>query len=297
MPRENLFFQILIYIFIFLFAIGFSFLSLASENEKCYQTFSKMKSRKYEEEYNLHNWIDYKQAQEFVKQLNIKTRNEFLKFVLLEDKQIELPLTPHKVYEEWTSWEDFLGVEDAGVKKKSILKRIKKQSYLEIEDLEVESESNYGKEKSVSKNQKTTYIRKKRKKSSTQRSSVKRKIMRSGNWMSYEEAKEYIRAEGIRSYTEFSNWSKLGMRPMRFPSHPQVTYKEDWISWPEFLGTIKNWMSYEEAKTFIQKQGIKSEIAYRKWKREGKRPANFPSNPDRFYKEFWQGWRIFFGTN
>ena len=62
------------------------------------------------------------------------------------------------------------------------------------------------------------------------------------------------------------------------------------------IGQMKvssNWMSYQEAKAFIQNEGVSSITAYRQWRREGRKPINFPSNPDRKYKEEWEGWSKF----
>ncbi|MDE0092172.1 MAG: hypothetical protein OXN83_02665, partial [Oligoflexia bacterium] len=54
---------------------------------------------------------------------------------------------------------------------------------------------------------------------------------------------------------------------------------------------------YEEAKALIQNEGVISESAYRRWKKAGHRPPDFPAHPDRVYKEKWISWGEFFGTS
>ena len=56
------------------------------------------------------------------------------------------------------------------------------------------------------------------------------------------------------------------------------------------------WMSFAEAQIFMQEQEVTTEPEFRKWKKAGNRPPNFPSHPDRKYKEEWVSWPHFFGT-
>ena len=58
----------------------------------------------------------------------------------------------------------------------------------------------------------------------------------------------------------------------------------------------RKWRGYQSAKIYIQSQGIKTKREFQIWVRSGKKPANIPSNPDRFYKFQWEGWGEFLGT-
>ena len=141
-------------------------------------------------------------------------------------------------------------------------------------------------------------INKEQKKLAKVRGFERKKRMKTGDWMSYEEAKALVQMKGINSVVQFSEWSKSEDRPFNFPSLPPSVYKRDWVGWGEFLGTgrvvSKEWMSYEEAKSFIQGEGITSESVYRRWKKAGHRPPNFPAHPERVYKEKWVSWGDFF---
>ena len=115
-------------------------------------------------------------------------------------------------------------------------------------------------------------------------------------WMSLQDAKALMQSQGIKTSTEFNEWKKAGKRPEHFPSNPQRTYKKEWISWSHFLGNEKQWMSFNEAQTFIQSQGIKTRKEFDEWKKAGKRPEHFPSHPERVYTNEWRGWRDFLDT-
>ena len=190
------------------------FSNTSFKGSKCYTTFKQKNSQQ--------SWMSYEEAKEFIKSQGIKTSTEFRKWRQSGVRPVNFPSAPDVFYKEkWESWPEFLGKE----------------------------------------------------------------------WMSYEEAKEFIKAQGIRTFTEFRKWRQSGVRPVNFPSAPDVFYKEKWKSWPEFLG--KEWLSYEEAKEFIKAQGIKTYTEFRKWRQSGVRPVNFPSAPDVFYKEKWKSWPNF----
>ena len=120
--------------------------------------------------------------------------------------------------------------------------------------------------------------------------------------MSFQDAKALMQKAGLTSFTQFQEWKKAGNRPENFPSKPQRTYKNEWVSWGDFLGTgnisTKNrkWMSFQDAKALIQKAGLTSFTQFREWTQTGNRPKNFPSHPNIIYKEKWEGWGDFLGT-
>ena len=252
-----------------------------------------------EEEYD--TFISYENLKVLVKEFNIKTKRDFFKYALSADKLEGVPVNPQKVYEEWSTWESFLEVENAGDPPKPV----KREVNTFVEDLKdlIDSEFN---EPTV----KIQSPKRKRRRANTVRFSNKEKQVlvpikrvripdRKGDhrkWISYEQAKDFIREQGVKTASQFYKWSITEKRPSNFPSQPSIVYKE-WSSWGDFLGNFEiKWMSYEEAKAFIQAEGITSMTAFRRWKREGYRPFNFPSNPERKYKKKWIGWGNFLGT-
>jgi hypothetical protein len=88
------------------------------------------------------------------------------------------------------------------------------------------------------------------------------------------------------------------------PYSPDVYYKnKGWKNWGEFLGTFsiakskRKFISYNEAKKFVQKQNIKSQSDWFNFKKNNKLPLNIPSSPNKTYeKNGWINWGDFFGT-
>ncbi len=115
-------------------------------------------------------------------------------------------------------------------------------------------------------------------------------------YMNFEEARIFIQKAGITLVQQFRKWSKSEQRPNNFPSAPWRTYNKEWVSWPHFFGTERKWMGFEEAKAYIQKQGIQTTREFRKWRNSEKKPENFPSHPPEIYKDQWSSWGDFLGT-
>ena len=121
-------------------------------------------------------------------------------------------------------------------------------------------------------------------------------IAKGFDFVSYQEAQETVMKHGFASKRAFQDWKN---NPNNIPGSPDATYQNSgWISWGVFLGTgnvhKKDWLSYEEAQDVVRKAGISTQPDFMDWK---ERPDNFPSQPNRDYKdEGWVSWGEFLGT-
>ena len=210
-------------------------------------------------------WMSIQEAQALMQELGIKTQAKFYKWAKSGDRPPNFPSSPQIVYKEkWINWRSFLGTENS--RQRSRINHLR-------------TRNSYKKE-----------------------------------WMSIQEAQALMQELGIKTQTEFREWSKSGDKPPNFPSSPETVYKEKWINWRSFLGTEnfrqrsrinhlrnrnsykKEWMSIQEAQALMQELGIKTQTEFREWSKSGDRPSNFPSNPQTVYKEKWINWRSFLGT-
>ena len=63
------------------------------------------------------------------------------------------------------------------------------------------------------------------------------------------------------------------------------------------LSAMSKFLPYEEALAVAQSLGLATRVEWKAWGKEGMRPANVPSNPNRTYKhDGWQGWGHWLGT-
>ena len=61
-----------------------------------------------------------------------------------------------------------------------------------------------------------------------------------GRWQPFEEAREFVRGLGLKNTKEWFAYSKgelpeKGKRPDDIPSNPHKAYKDQWISWGDWL--------------------------------------------------------------
>ena len=131
---------------------------------------------------------------------------------------------------------------------------------------------------------------------------MKKKIYRS-----FTEARKFVRTLGLKNEKDdWRKYSKSGKRPDDIPSNPYNTYKKEWVSWPDFLGSDKTnprsvpkkseW-SYEKAKAFLKKLGVKDKEDFYRLKKLGKIPKEIPAGARRVYiNKGWEGWGDFLST-
>ncbi len=108
--------------------------------------------------------------------------------------------------------------------------------------------------------------------------------------MSYEQAKRYIQAVGIKTQHEFFQWRKTKERPVTMPPDPNKTYLE-FKNWGEFLGTgrianqNKKYRSYDEAKIFFKTLRIRSIKHFRQLCKMNVIPSDIPRSPYAYYRK------------
>ncbi len=126
-----------------------------------------------------------------------------------------------------------------------------------------------------------------------------------GYFLTYEEAEKIVRSLKFKNYRpDFLNYIKSKKRVAGLPYSPDIYYKnKGWKTWGEFLGTFsiaktkRKFVSYIEAKKFIQMKNIKSQSDWFDYKKKNKLPLNIPSSPNKTYEnKGWKNWGDFFGT-
>ncbi len=93
---------------------------------------------------------------------------------------------------------------------------------------------------------------------------------------------------GIKSSTQYPKRYK---EDQRLPSNPERQY-EDFPGWPEFLGKIPPYKTWEEAASVAQKLRIPGRREYPRIRVDD---PKLPPRPHCYYKDF-PGWRIFLNT-
>ena len=230
-----------------------------------------------------------------MQELGIKTKDQFKEWSKSGQRPDDFPSNPNRVYKmKWVNWKAFLGTEktfrsyeDA----KALMKELDIKTYDQFKEWSRSDQRPDDFPSNPNRVYKTEWVNWG---GFLGTGNIRWKVFRS-----YENAKALMQELGIKTQDQFKEWSRSGQRPNDFPSDPARVYKEKWVNWAEFLGTGNIWKkvfrSYESAKALMQELGIKTQDQFREWNRSGQRPSDFPSNPNKAYKEKWVNWGEFLG--
>jgi hypothetical protein len=120
----------------------------------------------------------------------------------------------------------------------------------------------------------------------------------------FKEARAFVRALGLRSQSEWLDYTKSGKKPHDIPATPERTYAEaGWAGMGDWLGTgtvanqLRQFRPFKEARAFVRSLGLKSVAEWRAYCSSGKNPADIPNAPDHVYAEVgWAGYGDWLGT-
>ena len=209
----------------------------------------------------------------FIQETSINTPEGYLLFIKSGEAPEGFPLRLDiEFQDEWISWDDFFSNKKA------------KGTKFPQKDTKVKDN------KPLKKNTKP----KKKRKKHNRRFSV-----------SYKEVKAYAHSLNLDfgSASEFDNYIANNYWPPHFPRAPRKYFKEEWESWPVFLGykgPLRNGqfsVSYKEVKAYAHSLNLdfdsgnqfKIYIANNYW------PPHFPRHPDEHFAEEFESWPVFLG--
>ena len=128
---------------------------------------------------------------------------------------------------------------------------------------------------------------------------------RSTKWMEFDDAREFVQAQGVQSRKQFIDWFDDN-KPKRLSKYPQRVYTKEWKGWNDFLGTNnefnktrRNWRSFNEAVLWVHALGLQGgKPAWLEWVKEHSTellPEDIPKRPDIVYKQEWMTWKHWLG--
>lgn len=131
---------------------------------------------------------------------------------------------------------------------------------------------------------------------------INTKKLYNANWKTYNEAKEFVAKNNIKTRKSYSRIRKRYY--LDFPGRPELIYaNKGWVSWAEFLGNDellstgrRNFRSLKEHQKFFKTIGIKNRKDF--WKYLKKNINTYPKDLARSPKALDKsiGWTEFLGT-
>ena len=122
------------------------------------------------------------------------------------------------------------------------------------------------------------------------------------SYLSFEDARDFVRSKNLKKSDAWREFCKSGELPSNVPTAPNTVYKGsgwisfvDWLNFPPEGGWVREWWSFEKARTFVRNQKIPDQKAYIAWCKTSERPAGIPTTPWTVYAE-WEGLKDWLGT-
>jgi len=252
------------------------------------------------------NWRPYEEARKYAQSLKLKNSKEWFQHTKSKNFPKDIPKKPAEHYKkEFKGYGDFLGTGFIAVylrKYRSYDKAKKYAQSLKLKSLKewiqhTKSE-NFPKDIPVLPNK--TYKKEFKGYGDFLGTGVIAPHLR--KYRSYEKAKKYAQSLKLKNGKEWFQHTKSKNFPEDIPIQVHQTYKKEFKSMGDFLGTgfiapfLRKFRSYREAKKYAQSLKLKSQTEWRQHTKSINFPKDIPVNPDQTYKKEFEGYSLFLGT-
>ena len=264
------------------------------------------------------SWMPFEEAKKFVISLRLSSSSYWKMYCRgninrLPVKPKDIPNKPDHVYKNigWKSWGDWLGTGIIASQYMKYRKFTDAKAFIRTLSLNSMYEWNEycksgKKPNDIPRNPNTTY------KNEGWINlgdwlGTGRKATWQRDYLSYNEAKEFVHKLNLNSSGSWRNYCK-GHLPNKIPKPSNIpitvdrVYKNNgWVTWRDFLGYKKihvtKKLNFVEARRFARKLGLKNAKEWTQFSKSKNRPDNIPSNPQLTYSNSgWKNWGDWLGT-
>lgn len=242
------------------------------------------------------NYLAFKQARDYVRNLNLKTSKDWKDYVNINKVQ-NIPKKADGTYENdgWSGWKDFLGTEN----NKKFEPYEKAQEWAFQNKIKTKKEWKEHPSRPLCFPKNPDYSAEYQPKWMSWEMFLKKEDV----YLNFEEARSFVRGLKLVNQPKWREFCKSKNFPSFIPKSPKKYYANNgWLGLGDWLGTgriadqYKVFVSFEKVKLLVKNIGIKTQ---REWfdyaKSGGDKPENVPYNPHRTYKNEWKDWADFLG--
>jgi len=255
------------------------------------------------------NWLSFEEARAISRSFGFTSYRQWLDYSKNKKRPLQIPFCPDIIYSKsgWTNWADWLGHDYISTNKREFKPYELAKSLIQSYKLENVKEWN--------KFNKTDAFKLLNIPSKPQNSykyngwvdwatflGNKNFNKKNYNFYPFEEAKNKVLLLKLRNNKEWRDYIKRNL-DVRIPNAPDQYYKNNWISWGDWLGTnkvsniLRNFRTYEEAKNYVRSLNIRNETAWRNYSKSNKKPLDIPASPSIVYKNSgWTNWADWLGV-
>ena len=245
----------------------------------------------------------FKEAREFAISLNLEGRTEWRQYCKSGEKPNDIPANPDNTYKiDFTGWGDWLGTGKIAPKDRVYRPFSEAREFVRSLGLKSGTEwheycKSGNKPKDIPDRPHYTY---------------KEDFKGMGDWLNngftrdyrpFKDAREFVRSLNLKSQKEWNEYCKSGNKPNDIPNWAAYVYKnKGWKSSGDWLGTNftnyqdRTYRSFEDAREFVRKLGLKNREEWMKYCKSGEKPNDIPTSPRNSYKEEFTGWGDWLGN-
>jgi hypothetical protein len=232
---------------------------------------------------------DFESAREFARSLNLKGDKGWREYCKSGNKPADIPSNPDKNYKNngYVDSGDWLGTGHVASKDAVFRSFVEAREFARNLGLKGKNEW----EAYCKSGNKPNYI------PSSPKNNYKKDFKGFGDWLgtghvaskdavfrSFVEAREFARNLKLKNITEWREYCKSGNKPNYVPSNPNKIYKNEFKGVGDWLGN--EWRSFEEARHFVRKLGLKNHKEWFEYCKSGDKPDDIPVKPWNSYKEW-----------
>ena len=207
------------------------------------------------------NYRSFEEARKFVQSLKLESGKHWENYCKSGKRPYDIPRHPERHYKDWKGLGDWLGTgriasinmqyrsfEDA----REFVRKLKLKNIQEWKEYTKSGK----KPDDIPANLYQTY---KEKFNAGDWLGTGRIANQNRKYRSYDDATEFVRKLKLKNIQQWIDYRKSGKKPDDIPTTPNRTYKKEWISWGEYLGTGNvapinaKFLPFKEAKLEYQK--------------------------------------------
>jgi len=193
-------------------------------------------------------YLPFEEARKFVCKLELKSNDDWWKWVKSGKKPDNIPADPRKVYRDqgWKNLGDWLGTGNIAPQKRTFLPFEKARGH--VRKLELKNQAAWLKwAKSNARPENIPYEPHEVYKDQGWEDlddwlNSGRTANKNKKFLPFEKAREYVRKLGLESQDEWQEWAKSDARPDSIPAGPDQIYNNlGWAGWMDWLGKPNKW--------------------------------------------------------
>jgi superfamily II DNA or RNA helicase len=252
----------------------------------------------------------FAEARSFVHNLELQSKNEWMKWAKSRERPDNIPANPVGVYKSkgWVSWGDWLGTNRIATFNKVYRPFQEAREFAHALGLNGQAEWQAWIKKDelpgdIPSNPQATY-KDKGWAGWGDWLGTGRVATHKRKYLPFEEAREYVRSLKLNSQTAWRIWVKTNARLDNIPADPIRVYEnKGWESWRDWLGTDRPapqkimFLPFDEARSIVHTLRIKSSTEWKGRVKNSKIPDGIPYSPSGVYRnKGWKGWGDWLGT-